>query len=343
MIVQARTRPVTSLRLLCDAAATHGIDAAACLEDTGITVEDLADPVSLHTTQQELQAIENYVRLAPGNVGLGWAVGQAMHVNAFGVWGFAILTSPTLRSAIQTSLDYIKLSFVIADMRLAEDGSRGGLVFDMTGLAPTVHRFLLERHSAVAVNFVRALVQRPDAADFRIETPESDQDYAARLSGISGIPVATGMQAHALTFDAELLDQPLPKSDPISLRFCLEQCKALAEQNDNALPPWSQKVRDAIIDDIGSDHKIEDISQRLTVTERTLRRRLTEEGTSFRELYTDIRMALAHELLETAGLNVETVAWRVGYAEPASFARAFAKKFGTTPGDVRRSNSRQVA
>ena len=185
MIVQARTRPVTSLRLLCDAAATHGIDAAACLEDTGITVEDLADAASLHTTQQELQAIENYVRLAPGNAGLGWGVGQAMHVNAFGVWGFAILTSPTLRSAIQTSLDYIKLSFVIADMRLAEDGSRGGLVFDMAGLAPTVHRFLLERHSAVAVNFIRALVQQPEAAEFRIETPEGgDRDYAARLSGI---------------------------------------------------------------------------------------------------------------------------------------------------------------
>lgn len=76
------------------------------------------------------------------------------------------------------------------------------------------------------------------------------------------------------------------------------------------------------------------------MTERTLRRRLTDEGTSFRELYTDARMTIAHELLASAGLNVETLSWRVGYAEPASFARAFTRAFGQTPGEVRRTGRR---
>ena len=106
------------------------------------------------------------------------------------------------------------------------------------------------------------------------------------------------------------------------------------------LPQWSQQVRDAIVDSIGSEQSIENIASKLAVTERTLRRRLSEEGASFRELYIDARMAIAHELLASAGLNVETVSWRVGYAEPASFARAFSKKFGKTPGDVRREGAR---
>ena len=301
-----------------------------------MTVDQLNDAGARHTTDQEVQVIQNYVRLVPHAAGLGWAVGANMHVNAFGIWGFAILTSPTLRAAIQTSIDYIKLSFAIANVSLAESSGRASLVFDMAGLPSTVHQFIFERHAAVAVNFIAEITQALNDAAFRIETKDGDDDYGRQLSQISGLPVASGMPTYALSFSADLLDQPLPKSDPVSLRFCLEQCKALAEQEADARLSWSTKVRDVIVEDVSSERKIEDICKRLGVTERTLRRRLTEEGTSFRKLYTDVRMALAHELLEVAGLNVETVAWRVGYAETASFARAFTKTYATTPGEVRK-------
>jgi len=98
-----------------------------------------------------------------------------------------------------------------------------------------------------------------------------------------------------------------------------------------------------VVDEIGKEQKIENVAEVLSVTERTLRRRLTDEGTTFRELYTDARMAIAWELLSVSGLNVETVSWRVGYAESASFARAFAKRYGKTPGEVRRSQAYQSA
>ncbi|MEM9565644.1 MAG: helix-turn-helix transcriptional regulator, partial [Actinomycetota bacterium] len=76
--------------------------------------------------------------------------------------------------------------------------------------------------------------------------------------------------------------------------------------------------------------------ERLAVNERTLRRRLADENTTFRQLYAETRLSIARELLETAGLSVEAVARRVGYAEPASFVRSFAKHYGETPGRVRR-------
>lgn len=300
-----------------------------------MTVDQLDDPDARHTTDQEVQVIENYVRLVPRAAGLGWTVGANMHVNAFGIWGFAILTSPTLRAAVQTSIDYIKLSSLIADMSLAESNGRASLAFDMAELPSTVHHFIFERHAAVAANFIEEIAQAPGKAVFHIETMDSDAEYGHQLSHISGLPVAIGMPTYALSFSADLLDQPLPKSDPVSLRFCLEQCEALAEREADTLASWSKKVRDLIVEDVSFERKIEEICEKLGVTERTLRRRLTEEGTSFRKLYTDVRLALAHELLEVAGLNVETVAWRVGYAETASFARAFTKKYVITPGKVR--------
>ena len=189
MIVPINTRLVTSLRILYEVAQEYGIDPAACLEYTGIAYEDLHTATSQCSKDQEIQAIDNLTRLLPNTVGLGAVVGKRMHVNAFGIWGFAILTSPTLRSAIQTSIEYVKLSFVIADMALKEAEDRARIVFDTTGLPPTTHRYVLERHAVVAMTFCRDLIQEPNFQDFEIETSDDDPAYAQELSGLLGIPV----------------------------------------------------------------------------------------------------------------------------------------------------------
>ncbi|MEM8651872.1 MAG: AraC family transcriptional regulator ligand-binding domain-containing protein [Pseudomonadota bacterium] len=343
MVINTQSRPSTSLRLLCNEAAKHGISEEACLENTAVTITELDDPSAMHSTADEIQAIENLVRLAPENVGLGFAVGRATHVNAFSIWGFAILTSPTLRSAIETSIKYARLSYLIADMSLVEDQEEARLEFDTSGIPEAAHRYLIERHTVISVKFIRELLQKPDFDEFKACLTDDDPDYPRKMVAHTPIPIVIGQPINALVFPSRILDTPLPNADPVSLKFCLDQCKALLERQTGTLPQWSQQVRDAIVDSIGSEQSIENIASKLAVTERTLRRRLSEEGASFRELYIDARMAIAHELLASAGLNVETVSWRVGYAEPASFARAFSKKFGKTPGDVRREGARSIS
>ena len=329
-------RSTTSLRLLCETAAEHGVARGDCLENTGVSAADLERDDARLTLAQELQAIENVARLAPAKAGLGVAVGRRLHVHAFGVWGFAVLTSPTLRSAILTAIDYVKLSFVIADMTLADDSDAARLMFETAQLPAITRPYILERHAVVAMTFIRELIQQPEFCDFTIETTMTDAAYTDELSRLLEIEVIGGASMDALVWPARLMDAPLPKSDPVSLRYCLDQCKMLVDRIDGAMPPWSQKVRDAVIEDIASEQKIDNIAAKLSVTARTLRRRLTEEGTSFRDIYTDARLTIAHELLDAAGLNVETVAWRVGYAEPASFVRAFSRKYDKTPGEVRK-------
>jgi AraC-like DNA-binding protein len=147
--------------------------------------------------------------------------------------------------------------------------------------------------------------------------------------------VAEGSDHDALFFPANLIDGPLQKFDPVTLKFCLDQCRELLEEIGGQLPPWSGKVRDLVLEDIGNERKIDVIASALSVTARTLRRRLADEGTTFRQVYTDARLTIAQQLLETAGMTVESVSWRVGYSEPASFVRAFSRKFGVTPGSVR--------
>jgi AraC-like DNA-binding protein len=68
---------------------------------------------------------------------------------------------------------------------------------------------------------------------------------------------------------------------------------------------------------------------------RTLRRRLREEGASFRDVLADVRKSLALDYLERSTLSVAEIASLLGYEEPASFHRAFHRWTSEGPGRYR--------
>lgn len=62
-------RSITSVRLICDAAQKRGIPLEECLAGTGLTEQDFVKDDLKLTMQQEVAVIENYVKLAPSEVG----------------------------------------------------------------------------------------------------------------------------------------------------------------------------------------------------------------------------------------------------------------------------------
>ncbi|MEM9464945.1 MAG: AraC family transcriptional regulator ligand-binding domain-containing protein [Actinomycetota bacterium] len=336
MAAPSGVRPATSLRLLCETALESGIAVDIALDGTGLTPSILGEPGAEITVEQEMLAIANVAARYRQPAGLGVAVGRRMHVNSFGIWGFAMLTSPTYRAATETGLAHFRLSLMLADVQLHEGDDEAWLRIDLSDLDPAVRAYVLERHVVVALNFSREAIDDATMRSFRIETHLSTA-YAADLRRHIGLDVVGGAARDALVFPAAVLDRVIPRSDPATLRYCLEQCELLSARLENEPDPWSERVRDLLVADISHEHTIGAVAADLAVNERTLRRRLDEEGTSFRELYAETRLAIARELLETAGLSVETVARRVGYAEPASFVRSFARHYGETPGQVRRT------
>ena len=324
------------MRVLMEAAEEMGVSTDVTLANTGLEKEELYKQDTMISLRQEVIAIQNILSTRDCPSGLGIEVGKRLHVNAFGIWGFALLTSPTVRHAIETAIEYTRISFLIAELSITTDDTKARMEFDLSYLPLVTRPYIVERHCFVSMNFIRELLQKPDFNEFSIETTLTNESYAAALSKLLNIQIRTHQNVNALVFDREVLDAPLPKSDPVTLNYCLEQCKTLLDRFDLHVAPWSQKVRDVVLEDITQEQKIDAVASKLLITERTLRRRLTDENTSFREVYTDTRLRIAYELLETAKLNVETVSWRVGYSEPASFVRAFSKRFGHTPGEIRR-------
>ena len=93
----------------------------------------------------------------------------------------------------------------------------------------------------------------------------------------------------------------------------------------------------AIVDqEYGSDLSLDEIARRVASSRRQLQRAYAEiGGTTFRDHLTGVRMDKAAELLAGRGLTVREVAHRVGYRQPAQFAKAFRRHRGLAPSAFR--------
>lgn len=326
-------RSVASARLLAELACEHGMPVSASLQHTGLDPAALADPGTEIEARQELQLIRNVVQALPQVPGLGLAAGTRYHLTAYGIWGFALISSPTLRSAIDVALRYLDLTFAFNRMTLEADARELRLVLDDRDIPEDVRRFCVERDAAAILTIQRELLGKPivlRSLSLRLSRPS----YAVRLSRLFGVKPQYGAERNVAAFDAALLDLPLPQANELTARACEDQCRRLLGER-RARGGLSGKVRDRLLREPGRMPDMETAAAELNVASRTLRRKLLDEGTSYRALQDEVREALAVELLGTARLSIEGIAERLGYAETSSFIHAFKRWKGVPPGALR--------
>jgi len=97
-----------------------------------------------------------------------------------------------------------------------------------------------------------------------------------------------------------------------------------------------QEAVEIVEAEYASDLSLDDIARRVASSRRQLQRAYAEiGGTTFRAHLTRVRMDRAAEMLAAGSLPVREVAHRVGYRQPAQFAKAFRRRHGTAPSEYR--------
>ena len=134
----------------------------------------------------------------------------------------------------------------------------------------------------------------------------------------------------ALVFDPAHLDLVLPQGNPQSRAMSEALCNDVVARR-RARTGVTQQTRVLITQHLAQGAPMGAVAAGLGGSERTLRRRLGEQGTSYQELLDEVRASLSTELLTRARLGVEDTALRLGYAEASSFIHAFKRWHGTTP------------
>lgn len=106
----------------------------------------------------------------------------------------------------------------------------------------------------------------------------------------------------------------------------------------------AEKLSQMLVDDISVAERVSrwlwahtpplgraEIANILSMSERNLTRKLSAEGTSFSELLGSVQDQRGKNLLRNANLTIAEIAYRLGYADPATFTRAFSRHNGMAP------------
>lgn len=321
-------RGTGSAALLCALGAEHGVPPARALAGSGIDPAALGDPAAEITAVQEVCLIAALAAELPVAVGL--AAGVRYRLTTYGIWGFALLSSRTLRESHEVAMRFLDLTYALTRVSAVERGGELVLFFDDLDLLEPVRQFVLLRDTSAAVQLWCEALGRPVVplqVELRLPEPADPAPYDAAF----GIRPVFAAQRSSVAFDVRLLDQPLPQADPLTAALCEAQCRELLERRQ-AYRGMRGRVRDVLLREPRRMPSQHEVAGALGVSVRTLRRHLEHEGTSFRTVVDATRELLAEELLITAGLTVEQVAARVGYSEASSFVHAFHRWKGVSPG-----------
>ena len=313
----------------------QGLTLEQCLNKTGITADQMEDSEAVVTGEQELKVIENLVQGLPDAEGLGVQAGMRYQITTFGIWAFAMLSSSTVREAIEVGIKFTALSFVLMKFSFVEDDIEGKIIMDIDGIPEHLRQFVLERHMTIFYMLSKETLGDQLTQPRRISLTASSLPYQNQLEGFAGDWLQLNASENAIVLTKETLDKPLAKANPATAAFCIQQCEALLDQRKKQ-QGFAGEVRSFLLEDIANMPSLDTTAEHFHLSPRTFRRRLDDEQTSFRQLLDDIREGVAIELLSTAGLSVESVAERLGYAETSSFIHAFTRWTGKTPGQYRR-------
>lgn len=325
--------PVAIAQVMVNFATRHGVDAETCLLGTGITPAQLRDADALISREQEMRLIENLILALPQVPALGFELGMQYNVATFGVWGFALRTSRTLHEAIERSLRYLPLSTAYCRFWSVIDEREFAFCADPGAIPQHLRQFLLERDTGTAVNLFKELsLSGIRAQGLEYEGPAPP--HAARIEALCGIAPRYGGARNAIVLRREDSEIPLPMYDAHLVRLLEDQCRAQLQRRQ--VSGVTGQVRQLILGPLGLVASIEAVAQHIAMAPRSVRRKLEDEGTSFRDIVEAERRQLAVQLLQGTQMKLDEIALQLGYGDTASFTRAFRRWFGQAPGEYRK-------
>ena len=148
-------------------------------------------------------------------------------------------------------------------------------------------------------------------------------------------PVEFEQPDSRLTLSAALLDKRITQNEQ-SLRHFLRHPVLIMLTQSYAQNSWTAMVKNKVRHKLEEMPELNEVAADLDVHPQTLRRRLSAEGTNFKEIKNQLRRDTALHFLGKQGLSIEEIAYRAGFSESSAFIRAFKGWTGVTPYSYRK-------
>jgi len=268
-----------------------------------------------------------------GDAQLGIKFGARLDLTSHGILGYALMSSRTVEQALQRLVRYIGLTAPPIHFEQVMQGSRCVL---MCRIEPELvpQQFYLDAVLVAVVVSAHTLLGARVAREAELWFTGPKPRHASRYEAVAGVRVAFEQPMNAVTMPRRYLDAPVLSAEPAMAEVCRQQCeKLLANMRDRR--GLAGRIREQLLRAPGRFPDVEGIALQYGLSQRTLRRRLDDESTSYRKLIDEVRLELARTYLTSTALPVGEIAALLGYDDAANFRRAFKRLQRQSPAEFR--------
>jgi AraC-like DNA-binding protein len=316
------SRSPGGIALLCQFAARNGVGPETLLAGSGISADVLTDANAYISAHDEVAVIRNVSKALGNRAGLGVETGREYHLTAYGYYGYLLVNCASMLEVVNKGLRFIALTFAFSTMsaRLSDAGHYV-LAFDTDHVPHDIRRFAVERDVAACLQMQRELLPNTGPLPLRAVNFAFPHSNAAVYGDHFEAPVAFDQPRTEFIFDRSYLDMRMPLANPRTEQALTLHCELIR----NALLSRSgiaASVRTHLLQHHDFAAGLDTTAKQLYFTPRTLRRRLRESGTTYREVVDDVRRTLAEELMAQSIFTKREIAERLGYCDLSSFQRA---------------------
>jgi AraC-like DNA-binding protein len=293
--------------------ASSGINAEELFAEAGLDEGDGLACDAL-TLSDKLSHLWELLVEKSGDPLLGLKISTPHRLGWLGVMGHIMLVSPTVQSTIERCHGHTRVGLLLPGARRDVPQQRYDFVW------------------CVLLRTLRCASGRDDATPVSVEYTFPEPANAHVYAETFGCPVKFNMPHNVMEFaDADLV-MALPPNPPLQDGAGQPMLASLARAEP---PTFSARVQALLASLLpkGPPHR-DDVAAQLMMSERTLQRRLAEEGTSFTNLVDDTRRELARQSLSCGELSLKMLSFQLGFSEPSAFYRACKRWFGMAPSDI---------
>jgi AraC-like DNA-binding protein len=321
------------VRVVVEGVERGGVPRDALLSAAGIEARHL-EQVHDRVDYATFARLQSHAMDLSGDEALGLHIGEQASEASFDLLAHVVSHAPTLREALSLCSQFQRLTVDDCQLLLREKGTTATLRFDFLRSTGRSDRMLAEFVVTGLWRLVRTFVGPRTVArsvGFEHPRPPHHPEYTRIFGGVERF----GQRATELSFDRALLDLHQLHQHPALFSMLRAEAERVLERVTAGLKP-SDEVRQylmarppARIPDVGT------AARDLGISERSLRRRLAADATSYRSLVRATLEASAGHMLRDPSRSIQETAHALGFSDAGAFHRAFKRWTGMTPKQYR--------
>lgn len=335
------TRSLLGFIMTMDALRKGGFDVDKPLKKLGIDLSQLSPDGEIERAH-ELRLLSAVAESLPDPLA-GLKAGAIRSLAGYGPLTMLLVTSSTPWEAMQTGVRYQALTYLYGTLALVPGERLSALTIKPVPLPESCRRFIIDRDMVGTYQLVQdiqinlGLDIHPVKVVFPYPKPKESKVYEQHF----GCPVEFDGDEGQFLFRNEDALIPFPAGNRNVHLMYRDQCEQLLKKRESELKTLADQVASHLALFVGDFPTAEDVARTFGLAERSFRRRLSTESTSFRKVLDGVRYRKACELLRETDLSIEGIATRLGYAESAAFNHAFQRWAEMSPGEYRVGSQQQ--